>query len=259
MHNDPHCPPSCYGKHFHHFCLDSHEPWVASVLSHGNYSLLPWQNNNSLNKEHNTDELSDFATPSPPPFSSFHFFQICFVLLIHFSNHPTPALRLSKMKHPIWGPICWMILSHRMHVHKPVFYAKALTTPSWPICSLFVYPIFCLSSISLSLSLALCWSSYFSWLSWFVTLMPFTQTHACLYQSVLYAKVSCALESDSVLQRLLQLLSVEIDHEHTIPSAPCVLLSVMWQWYTGEEGKGWNGARWREWFELMCFPQTRNW
>lgn len=197
--------------------------------------------------------------PPPPPFSSFHFFQICFVLLIHFSNHPTPALHLSKMKHPIWGPICWMILSHRMHVHKPVFYAKALTTPSWPICSLFVYPIFCLSSISLSLSLALCWSSYFSWLSWFVTLMPFTQTHACLYQSVLYAKVSCALESDSVLQRLLQLLSVEIDHEHTISSAPCVLLSVMWQWYTGEEGKGWNGARWREWFELMCFPQTRNW
>lgn len=40
-----------------------------------------------------------------------------------------------------------------MHVHKPVFYAKALTTPSWPICSLFIYPIFCLSSISLSLFL----------------------------------------------------------------------------------------------------------
>lgn len=75
------------------------------------------------------------------------------MLLIHFSNHPTPALRLSKMKHPIWGPICWKILSRLMHVHKPVFYAKALTTPSWPICSLFIYPIFCLSSISLSLVL----------------------------------------------------------------------------------------------------------
>lgn len=54
------------------------------------------------------------------------------------------------MKHPIWGPICWKILSRLMHVHKPVCYAKALTTPSWPICSLFIFSIFCLSSISSS-------------------------------------------------------------------------------------------------------------
>lgn len=43
------------------------------MLSHGNYSLLPWQNNNSLNKEHNTDELSDLThfTATPPPFPLF--------------------------------------------------------------------------------------------------------------------------------------------------------------------------------------------
>lgn len=45
-----------------------------------------------------------------------------------------------------------MILSHRIHVHKPVFYAKALSTPSWPICSLCISPTFCLSSIFLSFS-----------------------------------------------------------------------------------------------------------
>lgn len=167
MHADPQFLPSCLGKHFQHFRLDSHEPWAASVLSHGNYSLLPWQNNNSFSKEHNTDELSDlthFTATSPPLFPHFIqycFFQICLVL-IHFSNHPTPALRLSKMKHPIWGPICWMILSRLMHVHKPVFYAKALSTPSWPICSLFIYPIFCLSSISLSLILWLYVSHHIS-------------------------------------------------------------------------------------------------
>ena len=220
MHADPQCLPSCLVKHFQHFRLDSHEPRAAFVLSHGNYSLLPWQNNNSLNKEHNTDELSDLThftahPPSPSSFLSFHpvsfffFFQICLVLLIHFSNHPTPAPRLSKMKHPIWGPICWMILSRLMHVHKPVFYAKALSTPSWPICSLFIHPIFCLSSISLSLfHLAMCLSSYFSWLSWFVTLMPSTQMHAikCLYHLVLYVTPIWALESYCVLQSLLQSL-----------------------------------------------------
>lgn len=77
MHADPQCLPSCLVKHFQHFRLDSHEPQAASVLSHGNYSLLPWQNNNSLNKEHNTDELSDLThftahPPSPSSFLSFH-------------------------------------------------------------------------------------------------------------------------------------------------------------------------------------------
>lgn len=66
------------------------------------------------------------------------------------------------MKHPIWGPICWMILSRLMHVHKPVLHAKALSTPSWPICSLFIYPIFYLSSISLSLFLWQCRSHHIS-------------------------------------------------------------------------------------------------
>lgn len=67
-----------------------HEPRAASVLSHGNYSLLPWQNNNSLNKEHNTDELSDLThllplrSPSPsfPHFIQYLFFR--FVLCCWF-------------------------------------------------------------------------------------------------------------------------------------------------------------------------------
>lgn len=211
MHADPRCLPQCLDKQFQHLLLDSHEPQAASVLSHGNYSLLPWQNNNSLNKEHDTDELSDlthftavitpfFPNPHPSHFiqHSFFplFFHICLVLLIHFSNHPTPALRLSKTKHPIWGPICWMILSRLMHVHKPVFYAKALSTPSWPICSLFIYPIFCLSPSLYPSFLAMRLSSYFSWLSWFVTLMPFAQTHdmQCLYHFAPRATLLRALE-----------------------------------------------------------------
>lgn len=185
--HDPQCLLFSLGKHYQNFCLNSHGPKIPSVLSLVNYSLLSWQNNNRLNKEHNTDELFDLTHFTATPHSLisscmfFFFFQICLVLLIHFSNHPMPALRLSKMKHPIWVPICWMILSRCMHVHKPVLYAKALSTPSWPICSLFIYPIFCLSSTSLPLALDL--SSYFSWLSWFVTLMPFIQKHAmqCLY------------------------------------------------------------------------------
>lgn len=88
MHADPQCLPSCLGKHFQHFRLDSHEPRAASVLSHGNYSLLPWQNNNSLNKEHNTDELSDLTHFTAPPslslFSSSIFFFLRFVLCCWF-------------------------------------------------------------------------------------------------------------------------------------------------------------------------------
>lgn len=68
MHTDPQCLPSCLAKHFQHFRLDSHEPRAASLLSHGNYSLLPWQNNNSLNKEHNTDEFSDLTHFTAPSF-----------------------------------------------------------------------------------------------------------------------------------------------------------------------------------------------
>lgn len=88
-------------------CLNTHEHSTASVLSHGNYSLLPLQNNSSFNKECNTDERSNLThfTDTPLSFPRFiwHFyvfFPICLVLLIHLSNHPTPALRLSKMKHP---------------------------------------------------------------------------------------------------------------------------------------------------------------
>lgn len=78
--------------------------------------------------------------PHFPISPSVYFLHISLVLLIHlfiYFYHPTPALRLSKMKHPIWGPICWMIFSHCKHVHKPAFYAEALSTSSWPICSLF--------------------------------------------------------------------------------------------------------------------------
>lgn len=87
MHADPRCLPSCLVKHFQHFRLDSHEPRAASALSHGNYSLLPWQNNNSLNKEHNTDELSDLThftahPPSPSSFLSFH--PVSFLFLFFF-------------------------------------------------------------------------------------------------------------------------------------------------------------------------------
>ena len=92
---DPQCLASCLGKHFQHFRLDSHEPRAASVLSHGNYRLLPWQNNKSLNKEHNTDELSELShfTATHPPFPtsslpssypvSFNFF-FSFVLCCWF-------------------------------------------------------------------------------------------------------------------------------------------------------------------------------
>lgn len=92
-----------------------------------------------------------------------------------------------------------MILSHRMHVHKPVLYAKALTTPSWPICSLFVDPVFCLSSISLS----------FLWLSvgHHILLGCLDLSHWCLShkhtQSALYVctRVSlCSSKASAVVQ-----------------------------------------------------------
>lgn len=64
----PTVPPFSLGKHFPHFRLDWHEPQTAFVLSHGNYRLLPWQNNNRCNKEHGTDELTalmHFYCPLP--------------------------------------------------------------------------------------------------------------------------------------------------------------------------------------------------
>lgn len=67
--------------------------------------------------------------------------------LTHSSDHSTPVLCPSKKKeHPIWSPICWKPLCLLTHVHKRTFDAKALTTPSRPICSLFVSPIFCFLS-----------------------------------------------------------------------------------------------------------------
>lgn len=90
VHIDPQCLRSCLGKHFLHFRLDRCEPQTAFVLSHGNYRLLPWQNNNSRNKERGTDELTalmDFycplpsisctsSTPPPPPIL------ICLALIV---------------------------------------------------------------------------------------------------------------------------------------------------------------------------------
>lgn len=158
LHIDPRCLRSCLGKHFLHFRLDRCEPQTAFVLSHGNYRLLPWQNNNnnSRNKERGTDELTalmDFYCPLPsisstssrPPPPDMVSVDCAW---IHFSDHSTPVLCLSKnTEHPIWSPICWKLLCLLRLVHKQVFYAKALTTPSWPICSLFISPFFCLSSI----------------------------------------------------------------------------------------------------------------
>lgn len=95
-----------------------------------------------------------YFTP-PPSFSpeylySFRFAQRCWFI---FLNAPTPALRLSKMKLPKWGPICWMILSRRVHVQKPARYTpKALSTSSWPIWSLFICLIYCLTFIFFSRS-----------------------------------------------------------------------------------------------------------
>lgn len=57
------------------------------------------------------------------------------------------------MKLPKWGPICWMILSRRVHVQKPARYTpKALSTSSWPIWSLFICLIYCLTFIFFSRS-----------------------------------------------------------------------------------------------------------
>lgn len=104
-----------------------------------------------------------------------HSLPICVVLLIHFVfTHPAPALCLSKMRHPIWGPICWMILNGCMPVHTSVFYAKVLSTLLWPICSLFIYPICCPPSIFLSLCLWPAVSDHISlgcsdWSHWYLS------------------------------------------------------------------------------------------
>lgn len=70
---DPWCLHFCLGKHFLHFHLDWREPQTAFVLSHDNYRLLPWQNNNLCNKERLTDELTalmPFYCPLPSISSS---------------------------------------------------------------------------------------------------------------------------------------------------------------------------------------------
>lgn len=107
-------------------------------------------------------------------------------------------------------------------------------------------------------SLATRLPSYFSWLSWFVTLMPFTQTHANVCTIfVLYATPFWALESYCVLQSLLQLsdgyISVKVLMYHLLNmscSASC----------DGDvQGRqiGWYVARWKSQFEYVMFPPDK--
>lgn len=105
LHIDPQCLRSCLGKNFLHFRLDRCEPQTAFVLSHGNYRLLPWQNNNSRNKERGTDELTalmDFYCPLPSIF--FHFIQtpstlIWLALIVRgFISRTTPRLYCVRPK-----------------------------------------------------------------------------------------------------------------------------------------------------------------
>lgn len=94
--------------------------------------------------------------------------------LTHFSGHSTPVLCPSKKtEHPTWSPICWTLLCLLTHVHKRVFYAKALTTLSRPICSLFI-SLYFLSFFHLVTSryLPACLSSDFTRLFCFATLTP---------------------------------------------------------------------------------------
>lgn len=157
IHIDPRCVLSCLGKQFLHFRLDWCEPQTAFVLSHGNYRLLPWQNNNRCNKERSADELTalmHFYCPLPsissPPARPPPPTSIWLVLIVRLISRTTPRLhcvRPKRTEHPIWSPICWELPRLLTHVHKRAFYAKALTTPSRPICSPFISSSFCLSSI----------------------------------------------------------------------------------------------------------------
>lgn len=140
------------------------------------------------------------------------------------------------MKHPIWGPICWKILSRLMHVHKPVFYAKALTTPSWPICSLFIYPIFCLSSISLSLVL---WQH----VSHHISVGCLDLSHWCLSHKRMLMSVPFCTVCDTLLSTWVLLCSpkptaivrrVHFSESTHVSSAEHVLFSILWRRCTRE-------------------------
>lgn len=138
-----------------------------------------------------------------------------------------------------------------MHVHKPVFYAKALTTPSWPICSLFIYPIFCLSSISLSLFLWQHVSYHFSvgsldlshWchsnerLVMFVHLQTVRITHSSTWLLL------CSPKNTAIVQwALIHALTAE----H-------VLFSILWRQCTKElDRMGWGKVK-----EYIMLPQDK--
>lgn len=222
---------------------------------------LPTRNNTS-DKKRNTDELSDSARSLfrrqfilirtfPPPF----IFHICLGLLIHFSQPPrAPALcRFQNEASNLSSHLLKKILSWHMHVHKPVRRAKALTTPSWPICSLFISSTFCLSSITspplylpppslLSLSLAV----HFICPSPFFTSMPLAQIHAnvCTFFSALPPPAehsSPALFSASQIFRMRYLLARVrwCYYELSMSCSP---------WCDGEAHIEWSGARWKRQF-----------
>lgn len=166
------------------------------------------------------------------------------------------------MRHPIWGPICWMILSRRMHVHTPVFYAKALSTPSWPICSLFIYPIFCLSSISLS---------FFLWLyiSHHISVGCLDLSHWCLSHKHMQDRVCAILYCMQLpFQHLSRTVVSKVYYKCSMGKSEWKYAIICWTFPVqhlvtvmhrrGMERMGWNGARWKGRLESVCFPQTRD-